>query len=120
MFICTSIKVDSHKALIAAHNNEIYRQINKNTIGIVFLGTPHRGANLAAMLKALLEVAFSETRFVADLVPGSQIIKEINDAFADRSKTLQLASLWESRGMTAGVTFPILPFDLIITVDRGT
>ena len=99
--------IDSFQALIAAHNNEIYRQINKNTIGIVFLGTPHRGADLAKMLKSLLDVSFSETRFVKDLVPNSQVIKEINDAFADRAKTLRLASFWESRGTTVGVTLPI-------------
>jgi hypothetical protein len=85
--------------LIAAHNNAKYSQINKNTIGIAFLGTPHRGADLAKMLKALLDVSFSETPFVEDLTPQSQIIKEINDAFGDRAETLQLASFWESKGM---------------------
>ena len=99
--------INSPQALIVAHNNEIYRQINKNTIGIVFLGTPHRGADLAKLLKALLDVTFSETRSVTDLVPGSQIIKEINDAFPDRARNLQLASFWESRGTTAGVTLSV-------------
>ena len=99
--------INSAQALIVAYNNKIYRQINQNTIGIVFIGTPHRGADLARMLKLLLDITFSETRSVTDLVPGSQIIKEINDAFGDRAETLQLASFWESRGTAAGVTLSI-------------
>ena len=110
--------INSAQALIVAYNNKIYRQINKNTIGIVFIGTPHRGADLARMLKLLLDITFSETRSVTDLVPGSQIIKEINDAFGDRATTLQLASFWESSGTTAGVTLSMLPLNLIF-VDRG-
>ena len=86
--------------MIIAHNNERYRQIEKNTIGIAFLGTPHRGADLAKMLKGILDVSFSESRFVKDLLPDSQTIKEINDAFPDRAQALQLASFSESTGMT--------------------
>jgi hypothetical protein len=86
--------------LIAAHNNSRYSQIKKNTIGIAFLGTPHRGADLAKMLKALLDVSFSERKFVKDLLPDSQTIKEINDAFADHAQALQLVSFSESTGMT--------------------
>jgi len=94
--------------LIAAHNNSRYSQIKKNTIGIAFLGTPHRGADLAKMLKTLLDVSFSERKFVKDLLPGSQTIKEINEAFADHAQTLQLASFSESTGMTlVGVNIPI-------------
>jgi len=87
--------------LIIAHNNATrYHQITKNTIGIAFLGTPHRGADLAKMLKRLLDASFSESRFVKDLLPNSQIIKEINDAFPERAQTLQLASFSESTAMT--------------------
>jgi len=62
------------------------------------------------MLKVLLDVSFSERKFVKDLLPGSQTIKEINDAFADHmhAQTLQLASFSESTGMTlVGVNIPI-------------
>jgi len=66
---------------------------------MTFLGTPHRGADLAKMLKRLLDASFSESRFVKDMVPNSQIIKEINDAFPERAQTLQLASFSESTGI---------------------
>ena len=87
------------QALITAHNNARYRQIKKNMIGIAFLGTPHRGADLAKLLSTLLDVSFAKRKFVKDLLPGSQIIKEINNAFADRAQTLQLASFSESTEM---------------------
>jgi len=47
----------------------------------------------------LLNISFYETRFVRDLSPDSQSIKEINDAFGERSKGLKLASFYESTGM---------------------
>jgi hypothetical protein len=77
--------------LIIAHNNARYSQIKKIlSVPIAFLGTPHRGADLAKMLKALHDISFSERKFVRDLAPGSQTGKEINDAFADHAQTLQL------------------------------
>jgi hypothetical protein len=90
---------NSTQALITAHNNARYSQIKKNTIGIAFLGTPHRGADLAKLLKTVLDASFAKRKFVKDLQPGSQIIKEINDAFADQAQELQLASFSESIGM---------------------
>ena len=87
------------KALIIAHNNKRYHKITQNTIVIVFIGTPHRGADLAKLLNTILKVSFSETRHVQDLSPNSQSIKEINDAFGERSEYLELASFWESTSM---------------------
>jgi hypothetical protein len=93
-----------------AHNFQRYHQITQNTIAIAFLGTPHRGANLANVLKTLLNISFSETRFVTDLSPESQSIKEINDAFGDRSKGLELASFYESTGMAVVGVFILMIF----------
>jgi hypothetical protein len=85
--------------MITAHAIERYEQITRNTIAIAFFGTPHRGAELAKFLRGLLNITFSETRFVKDLSPASQSIKEINDGFGDRTNRVQLASFWESIGM---------------------
>ena len=85
--------------MITAHNIQRYNQITQNTIAIAFFATPHRGAYLANLLKSILDVSFSERRYVKDLSPESQSIKEINDAFAERSKGLEIASFWESTGV---------------------
>ena len=72
----------------------------------MFLGTPHRGADLANLLSKLLMVFFSQKIFVDQLRSNSEIIKEINNAFRDRSELLDLISYYESEGMnTAGVSF---------------
>ena len=82
-----------------AHSSKRDHQITQNTIAIAFLGTPHRGSDLANVLKTLLKVSFSETKFVNNLSPENQSIKEINDAFGNCSTGLELASFYESTGM---------------------
>jgi hypothetical protein len=83
-----------------AYNTDRYHQIMQNIVAIAFLGTPHRGADLADVLKTLLNISFSKSRFVRNLSPNSQSIKDINDAFGERAKGLELASFWESTGMS--------------------
>lgn len=83
---------------------ERYHLIMQNTIAIVFLGTPHRGAYLAKLLKTILNATFSEKKYVEDILPDRRCIKEINDVFAERAVGLELASFWENTGMgLAGV-----------------
>ena len=75
--------------------------------GIVFLGTPHRGADLAKLLKNLLAAAFAQRTFVGQLGPNSEMITEINRAFRGRSVSLELVSFYESTGVRGiGVFHP--------------
>jgi hypothetical protein len=104
---------------MTARMTERYNRVGQNTIAIAFLGTPHRGADLANLLKTVLYISFSETKFVQDLSPKSQSIKDINDGFGECSKDLELASFWESTGMApVGVNYNIVLFLTII--DCGT
>jgi len=85
--------------LINAHNySQRYNHIIENIIGIIFLGTPHRGADLADVLKAVLTASFANGKFVMDLSSTSQTIKEINRLFKARAEELELVSFWESTG----------------------
>jgi hypothetical protein len=95
--------LDLTQAIQTAHNIKRYEPIITNTIGIAFLGTPHRGANLADILKFILDASYAKTKFVNDLSPTSQAIKEINDAFGELAQGLVLASFWESAGTAIGV-----------------
>lgn len=65
----------------------------------MFLGTPHRGADLARVLNRLLNITFARQIFVDQLCPNSEVISEINDAFRDRSLQLDLISYYESTGI---------------------
>lgn len=75
--------------------------------GIVFIGTPHRGSDLAKLLKNLLAATFAQRTFVSQLGPNSEMIMEINRAFRDRSVSLELVSFYESTGVRGiGVYVP--------------
>ena len=94
------------KAIIDAHiNDRRYANILENAKGIVFIGTPHRGADLANILSNLLMATFSRKIFVDELRKNCETINEINRAFPSRSLSMDLISFWESTAMPGiGVT----------------
>src|SRR5438045_4206046 len=81
-------------AIIDAYNDPNYVKLLSNIKGIVFLATPHRGANLAILLRRLLTVTFSRRVFVNQLLPNCETLMEINTAFSHRAPTLHLMSLF--------------------------
>ena len=87
------------QALIDAYNDRCYTRVLRNAKAIVFLGTPHRGSNLASLLSNLLLVSFSHRIFVNQLHAKSELIQAINDQFRDRSELLELVSFYESKEM---------------------
>jgi hypothetical protein len=94
------------QAIINGYNDKSYKSIIDNTKAIIFLGTPHRGADYAGLLNGLLQVSFSSKDFVRQLRPNSELIQEVNNAFRDRSESLQLVSYYESTGMQGLGVYP--------------
>jgi hypothetical protein len=84
------------QAIIDAHNDRLYTRILENAKAVVFLGTPHRGSNLASLLGKLLFVSFSQRKYVTQLQVNSELIQLINDQFRGRSESLELISFHES------------------------
>lgn len=78
------------------HNIENYHQINRNTIAIVFLGSPHRGMDVDKLFKSIHGPGFLEANYFKDLSPNSQCIKEINNTFGEFLGEVRIASFWES------------------------
>jgi len=64
---------------------------------IVFLGTPHQGADLARILGLILDVSFSSRNFVRQLKPESDTLKFINNSFNHRATSLKLVSYYETQ-----------------------
>ena len=91
-------QVLTFQAIVNAYNDPSYNNIFKNSKAIVFLGTPHRGANLANFLSNLLAISFSRKIFVKQLGANSEMIEEINNAFRHRSN-LELISFCESQAI---------------------
>ncbi|KAK3681030.1 hypothetical protein B0T22DRAFT_523836 [Podospora appendiculata] len=71
---------------------------------IFFLGTPHRGSEMAAVLENMLTLTWGKKPFVADLVPNSAALEAINDAFRHVAPDLCLWSFYETLPVrTAGL-----------------
>lgn len=85
------------KAYILARQDPTCRELAGRIHSIFFLGTPHRGSDLALVLENMLAVAWGRKPFVKDLVPNSDTLTEINDAFRHYALDLKLWSFYETQ-----------------------
>lgn len=84
------------KAFILAQQVHEFASIADRVHTILFLATPHRGADMAALLSRILQVAHGERPFVQDLHRNSPAIQSINDEFSHHCQHLQLFSFYET------------------------
>lgn len=86
------------QACILANQDPLAKSLADRLYGIVFLATPHRGADSATLLNNLLRASLSHSQkpFVADLERNSGAIQSINDDFRHYSSTLELRSFYET------------------------
>jgi hypothetical protein len=89
---------------ILAIRDESARPLANRVSGMVFLATPHRGADLASTLSNLLKASMlhGEKPFLADLERNSIAIASINDEFRHYSDSLSLLSFYETKKTTLG------------------
>ena len=106
IFICHSVGgLLVKQCLIEALHHRRFIHVYKNTSGIVFLGTPHRGsspADLAVALAKMVRVAFGTQRANRDLFPEIQItssqVDEVNRDFARVvAESLSIGSFYETQ-----------------------
>jgi hypothetical protein len=73
---------------------------------MIFLGTPHRGADSAQMLNNILRASFSHgsKAYVNDLAPDSGALQAINDEFRHVHQGLQLWSFFETVPTNLGIS----------------
>ncbi|KAF8246560.1 hypothetical protein K440DRAFT_585643, partial [Wilcoxina mikolae CBS 423.85] len=86
------------KAFMLANQDTSYQNIAKNIRGILFLGTPHRGADSAQTLQNLLRVSLSHQpkAYIDDLVKNSSALQDINEDFRHFANRLELVSFYET------------------------
>ncbi|KAF8533443.1 hypothetical protein BDD12DRAFT_486815 [Trichophaea hybrida] len=89
-------------ALIIAHEREEhYRDIKACVKGIVFMGTPHVGSDLAAATKVLRDIAnvvavrTVRKDLLKALEPKSQELQDIAEQFVHRGSGLEVVSIYE-------------------------
>ena len=71
---------------------------------IIFMGTPHRGANVASWanfaaqaLKALQMGTTTNTSLLSDLKGNSETLKQISQQFVERGSTLKMKTFYETK-----------------------
>ncbi|KAF4434806.1 hypothetical protein F53441_13645 [Fusarium austroafricanum] len=112
LFICHSLGgIVVKRALAIAHErSRRYNPITRDTFGIMFLGTPHRGSdvafwgNLLAKLADVLTLGSIRTQVLEDLKRKSDMLGAICSQFVERSESLhRIFSIYE-RQRTKGAS----------------
>lgn len=88
------------KAYVLARQNHIHEEFASRFHSMFFLGTPHRGSNLAVTLRNILQMAWGSKPYVDDLAPDSAILTAMNDDFRVYAYDLHLWSFFETVPMT--------------------
>lgn len=96
------------KAYILARQDPTCQALAGRIHSIFFLGTPHRGSNLASVLDNMASMAFGKKQFVRDLIPNSSALTEMNDAFRHYALDLRLWSFYETKPVVMGPTSRII------------
>lgn len=84
------------RAYILAKQKKEFQLIAERTRAILFLATPHRGADLAQLLSKILSLSSRPRPFVEDLRRNSLATQSINDEFPQYCQDLQLFSFYET------------------------
>jgi len=120
IFVCHSLGgIVLKKALIIAHERSRYESILKSVKGIIFMGTPHRGADIAYWSGLLGKIAnipllgSLKTDVLKDLEPKSRTLGDISSQFVERGRSFQIFSLYE-RVMMAGINSLVVDKDSAI------
>lgn len=86
------------KAYILSRQIPEFETIAKRFLAIMFLGTPHQGADIVQTLRRLLSLVASRA-FLDDLSPQSPILQAINEEFPRICAGLKLFSFFETKPM---------------------
>ncbi len=87
--------------MIIAHARlSAFSDVLDHTKGLIFMGAPHRGADLAkwaSMLQSILQSvgAGPSTNLYGDLREKSRTLMQINDDFPERGQGMQILSFYE-------------------------
>ncbi|KAK6845809.1 WD40 repeat-like protein [Apiospora arundinis] len=107
------------KAYILARQDASSKNIADRIQSIFFLGTPHRGSDLASILQNMLAVAWGSKPYVNDLLPNCATLAEINDVFRHYAGDLRLWSFYETLPVNAKVLNKIVVEKYSATLGYG-
>lgn len=93
------------QAYILGQNDEQFSDIVSSISAILFLATPHRGANLAEILNRILTVSVlnhSPKLYISELNAGSQTVAALNEQFRHIAPSLDILSFYETLRTSVG------------------
>ena len=98
------------KAYLLACQDSAYRLFSRRIQGMLFLATPHRGAQSAETLDTILRASFciSPKQYVKELQSDSTSIQAINDEFRHFAGRLLLRSFYETLKLPMGPIHQII------------
>ncbi|TLD25173.1 hypothetical protein PspLS_05923 [Pyricularia sp. CBS 133598] len=96
------------KAYILARQDPTCHDLVRRFHSIFFIGTPHRGSNLALTLENMITMGWVRKPFVRDLIPGSDALGEINESFRHYAPDLKLWSFYETLPVRTAVLNKII------------
>lgn len=93
------------KAFLLAKGDTQYHHVAGRIHSLFFLATPHRGADMANLLKNLLMLSPSDGAkpYVESLLPRSEAIQTINDQFHHSYQGVRLWSFFETQPTLLGM-----------------
>lgn len=91
------------RAFILAKQREEFHALADRVHTILFLATPHRGADQAPWLSRILNLTPGYRPFIADLDRNSIATQSINDEFPQYCQNLHLYSFYETLPTAYGV-----------------
>jgi len=109
------------KAFNIGKHDKQYSELIAKVCGIVFLATPHRGAQYAKMLNKILftaPIGAPPKAYVAELDAQSSSLQDINEQFRTGCENLNLASFFETKKTNIGVTKLLVSFALSLPSSR--
>ena len=103
------------KALLQARLESRYETIMKNTIGILFFGTPHRGTDMANYGKVLTNIANSvmnrpTSQLVEALTTNSASLSRLTSDFKHQMPMFKIVSFYEMK--------PSRPLSSLVSLHR--
>ena len=95
------------EALILAHERSgVYGNLLEMAKGVIFMGTPHRGADVASWakfaaqaLRALQMGTATNKSLVSDLRKNSKTLAQISQQFVERGSALRIKTFYEGNKM---------------------
>ncbi|KAL7798110.1 hypothetical protein V8C37DRAFT_368703 [Trichoderma ceciliae] len=87
-------------AYVLARQNPVSDKLASRFHSIIFLGTPHRGSNLAKIARNILQVMGVSKPYLDDLSANSAYLTELNSLFQPFAANLHIWSFFETRPVT--------------------